>query len=406
MPRELKTNGTRQANSGRIPNSMSTGLQPFAGFANLPIVAGELDAREQAWLAPYATRSRSSRGRKHAEPTLALGGPFAVDRERILRSTAYRRLGGKTQVFSQWGDYHRTRLTHTLEVCALARNVGRALRLNEDLIEALALAHDLGHPPFGHAGEAVLDQCLAGAGGFCHNRQALVIVEQLEQIDPSFPGLNLSAEVLAGQAQRLCASRAQGASLEAQAVEAADSAAYDLHDADDAVELGLLALEELLELDLWKQAARRVRARYSGLDPTVFRRALVSELLAWQTADLIRHSERRLREAEFDPARLRDAADPIVAPGAEMAEFKAACELLLTAQVYRHPRVMAMRHGVQDRLRELFDWLSLHPDRLPPRYAARVRAMGLERAVGDYLAGMTDRYALECHGEWIARAAH
>src|SRR5580692_5754551 len=215
-------------------------------FTNPILDASGLAAREQLLLAPYAMRSADSAGRKHTEPPHPYRAPFQRDRDRIVHSAAYRRLSSKTQVFTgEMGDYHRTRLTHTLEVASIARTLGRALRLNEDLVEALALAHDLGHPPYGHAGEDVLDECLRGEGGFSHNRQALRIMEQLEQRYPDFPGLNLSIEVLEGQATRID-HRAAGSQplLEVQVVEAADSIAYDTHDADDALELKVLELAE------------------------------------------------------------------------------------------------------------------------------------------------------------------
>src|SRR5688572_4335011 len=200
--------------------------------------------------------SADTRGRRHHEPPHAYRGPFARDRDRILHCAAYRRLGHKTQVFTgPMGDYHRTRLTHTLEVSSIARTTARALRLNEDLVEALAMAHDLGHPPFGHSGEDVLNECLRNDGGFNHNAQALRICELLETSHREFPGLNLTREVLEGQQQRSNKhrpttgngdenERADSPLLEAQVVDAADSIAYDAHDADDALELGLLRAEQ------------------------------------------------------------------------------------------------------------------------------------------------------------------
>jgi len=235
--------------------------------------------REAALLARYAMHSSESLGRKYSEPGHPYRGPFQRDRDRIVHSSAYRRLSGKTQVFTgDMGDYHRTRLTHTLEVASIARTVGRALALNEDLIEALALVHDLGHPPFGHAGEDVLDDCLKRQGGFSHNRHALRIVEQLETRYRDFPGLNLSREILDGQGARVDKSRAQlRPLLEVQVVDAADSIAYDTHDADDALELGLLSLDEILATPLWSQAARRLKIEYAALEPGELRRAVLHE---------------------------------------------------------------------------------------------------------------------------------
>src|SRR3954454_17772912 len=209
------------------------------------------DAREAALLAPYAMHSADSRGRRHPEPEHPYRGPYQRDRDRILHCAAYRRLSGKMQVFTgEMGDYHRPRLTHTQEVASIARTIGRALRLNEDLIEALALFHDIGHPPFGHAGEDALDECLAAHGGFSHNEFALTLAEDLEARYAAFPGLNLTYEVLEGQATRAdkdaaYAATGQAPLLEVQVVEAADSMTYDAHDADDAVKLQLVAIDEL-----------------------------------------------------------------------------------------------------------------------------------------------------------------
>src|SRR5689334_9861126 len=199
---------------------------------------------------------RDTAGRVHDEPTHAYRSPYQRDRDRIVHSSAFRRLAHKTQVFTgTMGDYHRSRLTHTLEMASIARTVGRTLGLNEDLIESLALAHDIGHPPFGHAGESVLDECLAREGGFNHNQQALRIVERLETRYPDFPGLNLSREILDGQRSRTVRrleQEAGGRLLEVQTVDAADSIAYNAHDADDAVELGMIDLPELDAASLWR----------------------------------------------------------------------------------------------------------------------------------------------------------
>src|SRR6185295_18884245 len=254
-----------------------------------PLALPSIHEREAAILAPYAMRSCDSAGRKHPEQSHPYRGPFQRDRDRIVHSAAYRRLSAKTQVFTgEMGDYHRTRLTHTLEVASVARTIGRALALNEDLIEALALVHDLGHPPFGHAGEDTLDECLRNEGGFSHNVQALRIVRELETRYHEFPGLNLTREVLQGQGTRIShdTSRLRPL-LEVQVVEAADSITYDTHDADDALELGLLSLDELLTTRLWAAAAERVRSRTVGLEAGHLRRAVLHELIDWQVGDLL-----------------------------------------------------------------------------------------------------------------------
>ena len=248
-------------------------------------------------------RSAASAGRKYPEPPHAYRSPFARDRDRIVHSAAFRRLAYKTQVFTgELGDYHRSRLTHTLEATSIARTIGRALRLNEDFIEALALVHDIGHPPFGHAGEEVLDECLREFGGFSHNRQALRIVEQLERRYPEFAGLNLSQEVLEGQAARASKTSPDMRTpwIEVQVVDAADSIAYDTHDADDALELGLLTLDELLAEPLWSEAADRVRRRYAALAAPELRRAVLHELIDWQVGDLLARTTVRLADLHID----------------------------------------------------------------------------------------------------------
>lgn len=374
---------------------LPTGPLPTGPLPTGPLSTEPVHDRERATLASYAMHSSQTAGRKHVEPAHPYRGPFQRDRDRVLHSAAYRRLSYKTQVFTgDLGDYHRTRLTHTLEVVSVARTLARALRLNEDLVEALAMTHDLGHPPFGHAGEDVLNECLAAEGGFSHNRHALRIVEELEQRYPDFPGLNLSREVLEGQSARID-KRASGASplLEAQVVEAADSVAYDTHDADDALELGLLALEELLALPLWREAARRVHRRWTGLAGKELKRALVHELIDWQVSELLRGAAERLAAAGIDSVEAVRAHPPLLTPAAELAEQKAELERFLYARVYRHPRVLAMRGPAQQELREMFAHYLVHPELLPESYRQRAARGGVPRSVGDYLAGMTDRFA-------------
>jgi dGTPase len=366
--------------------------------------------REAVLLAPYAMHSADSAGRQHAEPPQAYRGPFQRDRDRILHSAAFRRLAHKTQVFTgEMGDYHRSRLTHTLEVASIARTLARALRLNEDLVEALALAHDVGHPPFGHSGEQVLDECLRHAPlgdgrGFNHNAQALRIVQLLENRYPEFPGLNLSLEVLQGQTHRIDKTAAADSPLlEVQVVDAADSIAYDSHDVDDSLELGLLDLDQLLTVPLWREAAGRVRGRFTNLDDQQLRRAIVHELINWQVSDLLVSVDRAL--AAHGVATVADVrrAPGLVTPSAELADLKQGLEQFLFKYVYRHRQVEATRDAARQALREMFERLVHHPDRLPAKFQARVSSDGAARAVADYLAGMTDRYAQEEHGRMTAQ---
>jgi len=381
--------------------------------------------RDAALLAPYAMHSADSAGRRHAEPPHEYRGPYQRDRDRIVHSAAYRRLSHKTQVFTSddSGDYHRTRLTHTLEVASIARTIGRSLRLNEDLIEALALLHDIGHPPFGHSGEATLNECLAEHGGFSHNAHALRIAELLEQRYVEHPGLNLTVEVLEGQRTRIDKSAAGPSPLlEVQVVDAADSIAYDSHDADDALELGLISLEELGEITLWDEAVRQARSRYGQqIDPLRLRKAVVHELIDSQVIDLQQqisaalggdvgqvcnlpnHEDSRQVEnlphdaLQDPPGRIQTLDDVrraprIAMPSATMSKRKQQLESFLHARVYRHPDLLQMRQHAQGVLGRLFACYTHQPSLLPQSFRDRIEPEGLERSAGDYLAGMTDRF--------------
>lgn len=340
--------------------------------------------------------SAASAGRKHAETAHPYRTAFQRDRDRIVHSAAYRRLSAKTQVFTgEMGDYHRSRLTHTHEVASVARTLGRALGLNEDLIEALALLHDLGHPPYGHAGEDVLAECLRDHGGFSHNGQALRVVELLEVRYPNFSGLNLSVEVLQGQQHRIAKHAPPGQSplLEVQCVDAADSIAYNTHDADDAMELGLLKLDELLETSLWAEAHRRVSRRWTNLGENDLRRALLHELIDWQVSTLIADTRQRLDEQHIESVADVRAAGILVTPTSELSAQQAQLAKLLFSRVYRHPQVLAHRQPAQASLHEMFTALVADPGKLPATFQQRIAAAGLHRTVADYLAGMTDRFA-------------
>ena len=365
-----------------------------------------LQARESHTLARYAMHSVDTAGRKHPERSHSYRGPFQRDRDRIVHSAAYRRLSYKTQVFTgELGDYHRSRLTHTLEATSIARTLGRALRLNEDLIEALAIVHDIGHPPFGHAGEDTLNDCLRQHGGFSHNEQALRIVELLENRYPEFPGLNLSIEVLEGQAARVQkGASSQQPLLETQVVDAADSVAYDTHDADDAMELELLSLEELLEVPLWREAAVRVQTRYTALTPAQLRRAVLHELIDWQVGDLLRQASAGIAANQVDSTIAVRSAPPLVRASPELAELKRELERFLFDRVYRHPQVLRMRVQAQGFLRTMYEGFVRRPDLLPEVAQQRIEATGLERTIGDYLAGMTDRFAQREHERRFADA--
>ena len=350
------------------------------------------EKREELLLAPYAMFAKNSLGRRYAEPAHPYRSPFQRDRDRVLHSAAFRRLSGKMQVFTgEMGDYHRTRLTHTHEVATIARTIGRVLRLNEDLIEALALLHDIGHPPYGHSGEDALSHCLAYHGGFSHNRFALTLAEQLETRFTPYPGLNLTREVLAGQDFRITHD-GHTPLLEVQVVDLADSIAYNAHDVDDALKLGLITLSQLKGLDLVQRADRCSASQPHSSTDRAARQALVHSLIDVQIADLLEQTVDVLHDVEqLDSLSVRQLSiqldySPLVAgERMELQQF-------LFDNVYRHPQLIAVRNQAATRLRVLFEHLLAAPQGLPQRFTDRAQQVGLEIAVGDYLAGMTDRF--------------
>ncbi len=352
--------------------------------------------REHLMLVSYATFSRDTQGRQYAERPHPYRGPFQRDRDRILHASAFRRLAGKMQVFTgDMGDYHRTRLTHTFEVASIARTIARVLRLNEDLTEALGLMHDIGHPPYGHCGEDVLDACLADVGGFSHNQFALTIAEELEQRASGPLGLNLSAEVLAGQDDRAHkAERAEGASaaLEVQVVDLADSIAYDAADVDDALQMGLLTLQDLSRLRIVARALGRLNTRQGHLPPPQVRPALVHELVEMQVTDLLESASRCLLPWAGRTAEELQQAGIRLGHSPELASEREELETFLFSRVYRHPRLVAVRQAAADRLATLFESLLRAPQRLPLRFRMRIERVGTRRAIGEYLGGMTDRF--------------
>ncbi len=356
-----------------------------------------VDQRESLLLAPYATFSVDTDGREYPENEHAYRGPYQRDRDRVLHSSAYRRLSGKMQVFTgEMGDYHRTRLTHTQEVATIARTIGRAIRLNEDLIEALALVHDLGHPPYGHAGEDVLNECLTAEGGFSHNQYGLTLVRELEKRFTSYPGLNLTREVLAGQTARIDKqNRDTNPSLEVQLVDAADSTTYDAHDTDDAIKLGLVTLEDMEELSMIRDGLRFVRENYAALDPDMLRKAIVHRLIDIQVTDLIDFSGRELQRSAFTNADEAARSNFVIGPSPGLAEQKRELEEFLYQRVYRHPHLIFVRERAQLRLRKMFHGYVQRPDLIPSKYQYRIARIGIGRTVADYLAGMTDHYCEE-----------
>ncbi len=370
-------------------------------------------------LAAYACHPEASRGRRHAEPPPRLGPPrdaFARDRDRVVHCTAFRRLVYKTQVFvNHEGDLFRTRLTHSLEVAQLGRGVARALGLNEDLVEAIALAHDLGHTPFGHAGQDALHDCMREHGGFEHNLQSLRVVDRLEARYPAFDGLNLSFETREGilkhcrreDARALDAAEPGGVarrfldgtqpSLEAQLVDLADLIAYNAHDIDDGVRSGLLSMEQLDDIEIVRRQRRAALAEHPELAAMPGRRLLfesIRRLIAELVADVVTTTSAALaRHAPADVDAVR-AAPPLVRFSPTMSVDAAGLKGFLFHSLYRHPQVVRTTDAARAVVRELFDAYLAVPGELPPEHAA---IADRPRAVADYVAGMTDRFAMREH---------
>ncbi len=363
-----------------------------------------LEQRERRTLAPYACLAADSRGRLHPEAESRYRTAFQKDRDRVVHTSAFRRLEYKTQVFiNTQGDYYRTRLTHTLEVVQVGKSVARALGLNEDLTETIALAHDLGHPPFGHAGERALDRLAGGIGGFDHNRQSLRIVTELEHRYPDFPGLNLTWEALEGIMKHETEYDVPDAgwepdsqpSLEAQVVNVADELAYNAHDLDDGLRSGHLSPMDIGEVGIIGELMQRLQ-----LDPMRFdsgqRYYLVRELLGDVITDAAEHTDQVLREAGVESvADVRQASGKLVASSPAMGARLAELKQFLFDRFYFHYRQIRMTHKADTILERIFRAYQATPDMLPFEVQAQARGLGLEQAITDYIAGMTDRFAGE-----------
>ncbi|MGC1357729.1 MAG: deoxyguanosinetriphosphate triphosphohydrolase [Xanthobacteraceae bacterium] len=382
--------------------------------------------------APYACDPAHSRGRLHPEPQSKTRSPFRRDCDRIIHSTAFRRLKHKTQVFVfDEGDHYRTRLTHTLEVAQIARALARALSLDEDLAEALALAHDLGHPPFGHAGERALDECLKACGGFDHNAQTLRVVTTLERRYPCFDGLNLTWETLEGlvkhngpltdqQRNPLGRYTARGipdviaeysrrqdlklwsySSAEAQVAAAADDIAYNAHDIDDGLRAELFTVQDLTAIPAAAAVIADIRAAFPGLDEARVAHEFVRRLIGLLIEDVIAETTRRLAKLNPHSAdEVRRAAAAVVAFSAPTASAEALIKDFLKEHMYRHERIKRVMNEAERVVRDLFARYSTHPGDLPPEWGEGLAQVGdKERArhIADFIAGMTDRYALAEH---------
>jgi len=363
-----------------------------------------LEAREDRLLAPYAERSAKSRGREYPEEESRFRTAFQKDRDRVLHTTAFRRLEYKTQVFvALQGDYYRTRLTHTLEVAQVAQSIARPLGLNEDLTETIALSHDLGHPPFGHAGERILDELMRDFGGFDHNQQSYRIVTHLEQRYPGFRGLNLTWEAREGIMKHETAYDVPSEglnpglrpSLEAQIVNLADEIAYSVHDLDDALRSGLLLPAQLSEVPLLLELARELGIDLPRLGEPE-RRILIRELLGLFITAATQATHEALERGSIASVEdVRRAPQPLAQlPASLLGEFRS-LRAFLYASFYQHYEVLRQVAKAQQVLEQLFSTYTRHPELLPPQVRQAAELEGRERAVCDYLAGMTDRFAVE-----------
>jgi dGTPase len=375
----------------------------------------------QASLSALACDPAQTRGRRFAEAPAPTRNAYQRDRDRIVHSTAFRRLVYKTQVFlNHEGDLFRTRLTHSLEVAQLGRSIARALGLNEDLVEAVALAHDLGHTPFGHAGQDTLNECMAEHGGFEHNLQSLRVVDQLEERYPAFDGLNLSFETREGVLKHCSRANAEHLeqtepggvgrrfidrtqpSLEAQLCNLADAIAYNAHDIDDGVRSGLISMAQLLQVELFAHYHQQTLAEHPGLSskPRRLLYETIRRMLSDQVYDVIDTTRRAVADAgvgSLDQARL---AGPLVAFSSNMKSRSSELKKFLFAQLYRHPQVMHTTGQAQQVVRELFAAYVSQPVEMPADFAAND---DLHRSVADYIAGMTDRFALREHERLTGR---
>ena len=365
-------------------------------------------------LAPYAASERSSRGRRYREPASRYRNAFQRDRDRVVHSTAFRRLVYKTQVFvNHEGDLYRTRLTHSLEVAQVARTVANALGLNESLTEAICLAHDLGHTPFGHAGQDALNACMREFGGFEHNLQSLRIVDTLEQKYPTFDGLNLTFETREGILKH-CSRRdaanlgdvgerflnREQPSLEAQLANVADEIAYNHHDIDDGLRAGLLATEPLCDETLFEPHYRAVVEEFAGLAPRRVIHETIRRMFGVAVDDLIRTTRTHLQAtAPADIDAVRTAGSRLVGFSDDLQRSHLAMKAYLRENLYRHPRVKAMTDRAKKIVEDLFAAYMSAPERLPDEHRARIDMSDPRpRVVADYIAGMTDRFAQLEHG--------
>ena len=378
---------------------------------NVPVDSGVRATATPPSQSPYAVGWENSRGRKHAEPTPRWRDEFQRDRDRVIHSAAFRRLEYKTQVFvNHEGDMFRTRLTHSLEVAQIARTIARALGVNEDLTEAIALAHDLGHTPFGHAGQSVLNACMREFGGFEHNLQSLRVVELLEERYPEFRGLNLLFETREGILKHCSVPQAKllgevgrrfieggQPSLEAQIANVADEIAYNHHDMDDGLRAGLLDVEQLRTHSLFRETEQAIIVRWPHLDAKRLRYTVIRQMLNFFVSDLLTTTATHLQERGVESlAMVREQTSPMLDFSPTTLQIHLELKRLLRHHLYEHPRVVEMAFQSQTIIRELFEVYMNSADELPepPDLSGELTHA---RAVCDYIAGMTDRFAISEH---------
>jgi dGTPase len=391
----------------RKPEKLSRRASPVHSKELFTITRQGVEKRENLELAPYAAHSGSSRGRVYPEAEDTYRIAFQRDRDRVIHCTAFRRLEYKTQVFvNHEGDYYRTRLTHTIEVAQIARVIARALRLNEDLTETIALAHDIGHTPFGHSGEEALHSLMAEHGGFEHNSHGLRVVDILEKRYPNFPGLNLTYEVRESIVKHATSYDCPAPSefepekrplLEAQVVDASDSIAYDNHDFDDGLKAGILTFAQLDAVPLWKEIKKEVKERSGTSDAKVVTAQIVRGLINREVRDIIENSSKLIEKSGVKSAQDVRSHATLVRFSERMKKEKEIMEKFLRQHLYAHYRVVRMVTKAKRFVEDLFREYVRNPLQLPTEYREWVKKAGLERAVCDYIAGMTDRYAQEEH---------
>lgn len=366
----------------------------------------------EAHLAPYAAHSAQSQGRRYSETTPPSRTEFQRDRDRIIHSTAFRRLEYKTQVFvNHEGDLFRTRLTHSIEVAQIARSIARNLRLNEDLVEAISLAHDLGHTPFGHAGQDALNACMKDYGGFEHNLQSLRVVDELEEHYGAFNGLNLTFETREGILKHCSLSNARRLgvigqrfvekkqpSLEAQLANLADEIAYNNHDVDDGLRSGLLTIDQLDDVDLFARHRREVEAAFPGIAGRRMIHETIRRMINTLAVDLIETSKGRIADAKVKTIDDVRNAPPLIAFSDTMHAEATVLKRFLSKNLYKHYQVNRMTCKARHIIVELFEAFLNHPELLPPDYQMEGDDIQRQaRKVADYIAGMTDRYAMREH---------